>query len=213
MSRLVVTGTGRCGTRYASNLLAASGVRAGHEQVFTFRTALRDRTPNWGGYDADVSWLAVPHLPVNARTILLVRHPLDVVHSMLSLGWFAQGERLLIHRVVEKHRPEVLDETTRHDRCLALWLYWNIAASLHAEAVVRFEDMVADPAALLDPAGITARPSMSALTEILSDSERVNGKDDKKVPTPRPGWGDFRPVLARAALDAAGWFGYQEEDL
>lgn len=207
----MVTGTGRCGTRYASHVLRAAGVECGHEDVFTFPTVNKGRAPEWGALDADVSWLAVPHLPrLDARTVLLVRHPLDVVHSMLALGWFADGQRLLVSRAVERHRPEVLAETTRADRCLALWLHWNLAALPYAYDVVRFEDMVDDPRALLAPACVTGRPTAAALAEILADPERVNSKDDKKTPTARPTWDDFRGPLALAAIRVAGMFGYRE---
>lgn len=210
MSRLLVVGTGRCGTRYASHVLQASGVRCGHEQVFTFRVALGIRQPRWATFTADSSWLAVPSLPVKARTILLVRHPLDVVHSMLQLGWFADDKRKDVARVIYRHRPVIQAETTRPDKALAMWVHWNTCALPYAFDVVRFEDMVRDPAALLAPAGVTGRPTAAALAEILADPARVNTKDDKKTLTPRPAWDDFRPELARAALRTASMFGYRE---
>ncbi len=210
MSRLLVVGTGRCGTRYASHVLSAAGVRCGHEQVFTFRVALGIRQPRWATFTADSSWLAVPSLPVKARTILLVRHPLDVVHSMLQLGWFADDQRKDVARVIYRHRPQIRAEATRPDKALAMWLHWNTCALPYAHAVVRFEDMTRDPRALLAPAGVTGRPTAAALEEILADPARVNTKDDKKTPTPRPKWTDFRPELARAALRVAAMFGYRE---
>lgn len=211
MSRLLVVGTGRCGTRYASHVLQASGVRCGHEQVFTFRVALGIRQPRWATFTADSSWLAVPSLPVaEARTILLVRHPLDVVHSMLALGWFADDQRKDVARVIYRHRPQIRAEATRADKALAMWVHWNTCALPYAFDVVRFEDMVRDPAALLGPAGVTARPSREAVAQIAADPEKTNAKTVKKVPTPRPTWDDFRPALAQAALRVAAMFGYQE---
>lgn len=208
--RLVVTGTGRCGTRYASHLLRAAGVACGHEQVYTFRVARGLRTPDWGEFDADASWMAVPFLP-NLRTpaLLLVRHPLPVVRSMLSLGWFAEGQRKLIANTVDRHRPEVHAEATRTDKALALWVHWNLSALPYVREVVRFEDMVRDPAALLAPAEVTTRPDPAELAAIRTDPTRTNDKADKKQPTPAVGWGDFRPALARAARQAAEIFGYR----
>ena len=211
VSRLLVVGTGRCGTRYASHVLRAAGVECGHEQVYTFRTALGIRQPCWAPFTADSSWLAVPSLPVaEARTILLVRHPLDVVHSMLQLGWFADDQRKDVAKVIYQHRPQIRTEATCADKALAMWMHWNTCALPYAHAVVRFEDMIHDPAALLVPAGVEGRPSPEAVAEIAADPRRVNTKDDKKVPTPRPTWDDFRPALARAALGVAGMFGYRE---
>lgn len=206
-----MVGTGRCGTRYASYVLRAAGVECGHEQVYTFRTALGIRQPRWATFTADSSWLAVPSLPVaEARTLLLVRHPLDVVHSMLALGWFADDQRKDVARVIYRHRPQIRAEATRADKALAMWVHWNTCALPYAHAVVRFEDMVADPAALLVPAGVEGRPSPEAVAEITADPRKVNTKDDKKVPTPRPRWDDFRPGLAQAALRVAAMFGYRE---
>lgn len=210
MRRLLVVGTGRCGTRYASHVLRAAGVECGHEQVFTFRVALGIRRPAWASFAADSSWLAVPSLPVKARTILLVRHPLDVVHSMLSLGWFADDRRKDVAKVIYRHRPEITAEATRADKCLAMWCHWNTAALPYAYDLVRFEDMIRDPRALLAPACVTGRPSAEALAAIRADPRRVNDKADKKIPTARPEWDDFRPGLARAALRTAGMFGYGE---
>lgn len=211
MSRLLVVGTGRCGTRYASHVLRAAGVECGHEQVYTFRVALGIRQPRWATFTADSSWLAVPPLPVaEARTLLLVRHPLDVVHSMLALGWFADDQRKDVARVIYRHRPQIRAEATRPDKALAMWVHWNTCALPYAHAVVRFEDMVRDPAALLAPAGVTARPSREAVAQIAADPEKTNAKTVKKVPTPRPEWGGFRPGLAQAALRVAAMFGYQE---
>lgn len=210
MSRLLVVGTGRCGTRYASHVLRAAGVECGHEQVYTFRVALGIRRVAWASFTAESSWLAVPLLPVKARTILLVRHPLDVVHSMLALAWFADDQRKDVAKVIYRHRPQIRAEATRADKALAMWVHWNTCALPYAYDVVRFEDMTRDPAALLAPAGVTGRPTAAALAEIQADPRRVNTKDDKKTPTQRPAWDDFRPELARAALRTASMFGYGE---
>ncbi|MFC4869334.1 hypothetical protein [Streptomonospora arabica] len=206
-----MTGTGRCGTRYASHVLRAAGVVCGHEQVFTFGVA-RGRTPRWRGFEADASWLAVPRLSeVRARTVLLVRHPLDVAHSMLQLGWFTP-QRASISRVLAAVDPRILGEPTRADQAMALWLRWNTVARPHAAHVVRFGDLVADPAVLLRAAGVAARAAPGALEAIHADTTKTNSKVDRKQPHPRPAWGDIRPSLREQAQELAAEFGYPREE-
>lgn len=212
MRRLLVVGTGRCGTRYASHVLRAAGVECGHEGVFTFRVALGARDPAWNHFTADSSWLAVPVLPgVDARSVLLVRHPLDVVRSMLALGWFADDDRKDVARVIYRHRPEVKAERTCADKALAMWMHWNLAALPYVNAVVRMEDMVRDPLTLLGPAGVTTPRVPLALTEMRADAR--NGKHGKKAPTDRPQWTDFRTGLALAARQVADMFGYDPDEV
>ena len=205
---MIVTGTGRCGTRYTHEVLRAAGINAGHEKVFTYKVGLGVRQPEWGEYQADVSWFAVPRLvEQDCPSVLVVRHPIRVVQSMLELGWFAPGQRKIVLTTVEHFRPDVPKERTRPDACLALWLAWNLAALPHVQAVVRLE--AADfERRLLDGLGIDASPDPDYLAEVRADWERMNTKQDKKVSHPPVDWSTFRPGLRHAALDLAERLGY-----
>lgn len=210
MRRLIV-GTGRSGTRYSSNLLTAAGLRCGHEEVYAYRGVLRDRPVDWGSFDAEASWMAVPDLPtVDAAAALVVRNPLDVVTSMMSLNWFAPTRKVPT-RIARKHRPEILAEKSRADRCLALWWHWNISAVPYVRGVVRLEDLGPGGEGvvrLLDLLDVDGRPDPEELAAIRADGERSNTKADKKNPVPAAQWGDFRPRLADTAMKLADQFGY-----
>lgn len=217
MSRLVVVGTGRCGTRYASHILRAAGVECGHEQVFTFRVALGIRDVRWEGFDADASWLAVPRLAdLHLNAVMVVRHPLRVVHSMLELGWFADDRRKDVAKVIYQYRPEIAHERTRADKALAMWTLWNLGALPYVRHWVRLEDIgPAGPgiAPLLAAARAPGPADPEELTRIRGDAKRSNLKTAAKVAHPAPGWDDFRPALARAARQTAAMFGYDPDEV
>lgn len=212
MSRFVVTGTGRSGTRWCAHLLRAAGVNCGHEQVFTFRVALGRRPHRWREFAADSSWLAVPLLPaLRVPAYLVVRHPLKVAHSMLQLGWFAQDQRRDVNGVIYQHLPQVRDEATREDKALAMWLHWNLTALPYAAHVFRLEHLLTTGGAdLLTAAGRGPVPP-AELEAIAADPARRNTKTDRKRPADPPRWGDFRPELAVAARRVAQMFGYDPD--
>lgn len=90
--RLIVTGTGRCGTGYASRLLSGVGLLTGHEHFFSYaglveaRRRLRQEQKPFLG---DASWMAVPFLGepelAGAFIVHLVRHPKAVLESWLRV--------------------------------------------------------------------------------------------------------------------------------
>lgn len=211
MSRFVIVGSGRCGTGWAAELLRQCGVNCGHERVFRWGPLMRGEPIDWADYQADAAWTAVPRLAeLGLPAVLLTRHPLDAVRSMLALDWFGEavpktgpgsGRRGLA-RIVYGFRPEIKAEPTQADQCLAMWWHWNVAALPHAGAIVRLEDAVRDPLLLLHAVGVHP--------ERLPSVPRWNGKDDKKRPTPRPDWSRFRPELAREARHLAARLGYEE---
>lgn len=82
--RFVITGTGRCGTGYTAALLNACQVPCGHEAVYG-----PDGPGDWGNIRADSSWMAAPHLKEFSGTVVhLLRNPLDVVNSLVGIGFF-----------------------------------------------------------------------------------------------------------------------------
>lgn len=99
MLKYVITGTGRCGTGYMSRLMSKYVCTCGHEKIFTptvTSSNLKDRLA--GNYQADSSWLAIPHLDhpllVDVTLIHLTRHPVAVIASFLSRGFFPAVRRL-----------------------------------------------------------------------------------------------------------------------
>jgi hypothetical protein len=90
MIELLISGCGRSGTGYMASLLNASGVKCGHEDVFTAFGVME----NQDQYVADSSWFAVPYVGDLARStkvIHLVRNPRDVFNSFSRLGMFSDS--------------------------------------------------------------------------------------------------------------------------
>lgn len=100
--KMVIVGTGRCGTGYISKVFTGMGVSCGHERIFGFinRKNILDESlviKNMANANlvADSSWLAVPFLYpefplLSEETVVvhLVRNPIDVIRSFCKLGFF-----------------------------------------------------------------------------------------------------------------------------
>jgi hypothetical protein len=80
----VIASTPRSGTTYIRAVLAACGVRSGHENVFKSSGGV-SRPPDW--LTVEVSGFAGLHPLTNTGPVLhQVRHPLKVVSSLATLG-------------------------------------------------------------------------------------------------------------------------------
>lgn len=120
-----VVGTGRCGTRYASELLSMSGVPCGHEEVFTPFGLQR-------GADlvGDASWHAVPFVvDLGVPAIHLVRRPLDVVNSFLAIGFFRPWSEQRVRprparRFADQYFRTTGDEVRDSVRWCVEWNHW-----------------------------------------------------------------------------------------
>jgi len=89
----VVTGCPRSGTHYLSEVLTRVGLVCRHESVFGPHQS--DFT-GLNGAHGDSSWLAVPflaQLPGDAIVMHQTRHPLDVVRSLLGIGFLDDVSR------------------------------------------------------------------------------------------------------------------------
>lgn len=108
--KVIVTGTGRCGTGFMARVLTEAGIPCGHERVFT----------HWGDVApqiddpqlADASWMAVPWLVHHPAALVLLpyRTPEQVLGSFLGIGFYAQPSvyRTFVYREfphIEDLRP------------------------------------------------------------------------------------------------------------
>lgn len=127
--KLVVTGTGRSGTGFASRWLTSIGIPSGHESFFDHRgldhavhmLAARDYH-----FVGECSWEAAPHLgsqPLrDALVVHQVRHPRKVIESCLRVP-----QEITPHyaRYMEKHLPRIKLYRMTLDRSACRWVYWN----------------------------------------------------------------------------------------
>ena len=107
MLKLIITGTGRCGTTYLAKLVTSMGLKCGHESIFDYseENVIKERLLNpdkrvlslvssrdsqWINpkeIDAESSYLAAPYLDWkelnNTKIIHVYRNPLNVIRSFL----------------------------------------------------------------------------------------------------------------------------------
>ena len=212
MRRFVVVGTGRSGTGYMSRLLTACGIPCGHEQVFGPAQATRAKPVVWGKWEADASWLAVPRLPMlGVPVVLVTRHPLPTVRSMVQLGQFTDdGADGLYGSVIRAFRPEVYAERTEPDRALAMWVHWTVAAAAHADHILALEHLTADRlTGVLHDLG--ASVDLDTVQAALDTTPPANQAAHRKRISYRPSWTDHRRQLADLARRLAGLFGYDPD--
>lgn len=140
----VITGTGRCGTRWLASTLQAAGINATHEKVFR-----PDRKVGRRHVRVDVSWLALTH-PHSHPTMLMAREPRGCIASLIDCGLFTDGDRYT--RAVARCIPLTGDAFT--DACA----WWCWANTRPAKVRWRIDQPDRLPAALrkvgLDPDGV-----------------------------------------------------------
>lgn len=232
----VVTGTGRSGTRYVSELFRAAGVRCGHEDWFGPVPGLRDvqTIPRAGPrklhgavsrvreewrrrrqiLDGDASWLAVPRLPTFGGTVLLqLRHPVPVIRSFVGMSFFSDPERsgsVFFHRFARAHFPITGDDVVD---AMRWWIEWNRRAERYADRTYRLEDLdVARFARLLTDVGVTTDVVQRARRAFATAPADRNAAEDLGFQRASLGWADLPSGPLKQELAAAACrFGYVPE--
>ena len=138
--RFIITGTGRCGTGFLATAMLFCRVRCGHEEMFTPDGMIRN--PFLRG---DASWLAAPFLDqVAAYKLHLVRHPLDVINSMVGIRLFddedVTEERKPYQEFIREHST-AWDEASPVERAMRFYVEWNRKIEPYAHKRVRVEDV------------------------------------------------------------------------
>jgi len=134
---LLVTGCGRSGTGYTSQLLQESGLVIGHERLekdgcVSWPMALDGEYEVWGPSAKGLHFKHVFHQ---------VRHPLDVISSWHTNTGEATPGLLKTWKYVYDHIPQIKPEEPLLVRCAKYWYYWNLEAEKKAEWRYRIEDI------------------------------------------------------------------------
>ena len=205
MKRFLVTGCPRSGTRYTATLYKHLGVHIEHERVFGVGEAMGNRPVRWRLFEGDVSWLAVPSLPLDDVVVMhQVRHPLEFVRSVVGFG-FLSDERadLAFPKVVRHNAPEVYVPSTQIERGATMWRVWNERAAPHATITYRIEDL--DAGLLLDLCRLIELPVSDEQAEFAIETlpKNINQRPrDESV-----SWEAIEPIVGKAAAR----FGYSGE--
>ena len=139
--RFVITGTGRCGTKYVATLLQVLGIHVRHEGVWTMTNPTK---PDWQDKWGEVGWEAAPHLDEHVGPVIrLIRNPIDSINSRMNSGWFQPELHNNPHyRKLHDYVDSILNLQERFenplDRAVAHWIEWN--DMIPADETFRIED-------------------------------------------------------------------------
>lgn len=144
--KALVTGTGRCGTQWAANVLALVGVKSTHERVFNERVGAGDEPVlyDWD-VDVDCSWMAVAQRSWWVPSLLVVREPAACIRSLYGarFAWGEGDEKF--SRVIARTMPWVFEHHNPVDRLLAYYVHWNLNAIARATWVTTFDEFTTNP--------------------------------------------------------------------
>lgn len=170
--KLVITGTGRCGTGYVARVLQQAGVSAGHEQAYT-----PDGEFHSPGLEADVSWLAMPHLrSLRSRGVatgLVYRHPAAFISSVLGINFFQNPTDYL--KFAELHCPE-LEGLSPFDKACQFYNEWNRRALKKSDFVFNIDYPAWDRIAQTLP-GASISSLASAIPKVSQSYNHRNRED------------------------------------
>lgn len=121
-------GTGRCGTRFASRLSGAFGLKVGHERVYA------------DGVSSCLPWHVFEHgeIPMDFdRTVHIVREPLACIASLTTLtpaSWNAFGRYTPTYWRTARWKDKLLTASEHY-------LHWNRLCAERADVTLRVEDL------------------------------------------------------------------------
>lgn len=145
--KLIVTGTGRCGTAWVANFLNQLQVGIGHERIihpgYLPPAPGVDMLPE--GLRGESSWMAVPHLPrlrdQGADVVHLVREPMACISSLLNTGLFNDEvpEAFIEYaKWLRDYMPIPYDDPLL--RTVYYYITWNEEIEKYAQFRMRIED-------------------------------------------------------------------------
>jgi hypothetical protein len=203
-ARIVITGSGRCGTKWTSEALTAAGIPCGHEAAHSHLAV-----GEWPeSLCADSSWMAATMLDVvTDPVVLLVRHPLSVVSSWVEIGFFSWDMDNPTHEPLRRFAPHVYRYPAAPDRALAMWLTLTRAALARAEMILRIESIAGTFPRFVAWAGGDAELAADAAADIPpmnhhSESRAVTGLRHVES------WDAHDARLASYSYDLARILGY-----
>jgi hypothetical protein len=219
--KLLVTGCGRSGTLYASEVWKSQGLdvrhenprppngRMGRDGIASWYMTVNDPDPPFGPSAADYEFDLVIHQ---------VRHPLKVIPSvaLVIFGDPASVRDPLSRQYIERNAPETRLSTEErslpHRQQLLLqaaryWYCWNLLSQQKASLTVRVEHLTASLRGLCDLLGIAYR---SEAADLISRS--THGRDlYTNEAHCQIGWEDINridPALCQKIKELALAYGY-----
>ena len=188
----IVSGTGRCGTKYMSRVLTACGIICGHEKVFSFRGIIQYNKMmeiiknkfNIKQYHeeypekllADSSFLTVPFLDeLSCKVIHLIRHPCDFVRSTICRPLDEEDTFLINHFFL----PEIYNYENNIDRSFYYWFAWNKMVT-KKDFLQKIEDPLDGLFSFLKKSPVVVKREKSLTTGDLITVDMIKNQDLKK---------------------------------
>ena len=199
--RFVITGTGRCGTKYVSRLLTAAGIKTGHEQWWN---PLDQKASRLVG---DASWCAAFNLDgYQGHVFHQVRDTIKVVQSMVAV-------EVAPHRVTKawpQYRRRFIEFTGDPViDAMRITEAWLTESERSAEWMWRLEDVDQDLVfELAERIGVRLRKDRVAAA-MLQVPRTTNKKAEKRARDINIGWEDLPDGELKDRLAAfASKYGY-----
>lgn len=204
--KLLISGSGRSGTKFTAKLLKKLGQKVDHERVDDYGTV------SWYFCIQDAEWY--PYHPWDPRrvhsgergqhyefeTILhQTRHPLKAIASMMKVHQVIDYEWAYEHGLIRSMDDKPLV------KAMSLWSSANFAIEERAHWQYRMEDLVAGSVwdEWLDRCGLPQQPM-----PVMKPANRATGYRTPEKLT-RQDLMDANPVTALAIIGQAARYGYQ----
>lgn len=169
--RTVVTGSARSGTKWLSLLLNDIGVPSTHEDVWK-----PNGTHMWGNSKAvEVSCIANAFDLSEQSVFHLVRHPLDVIPSLIERELVELKNGGYRHaNFVHDQVPEVAQKTKIETKAAAYWLHWIDLADSQSQRRFRLEGLKAEDVITV-ARSVGANPRVPEVNSRMRSSPIPNG--------------------------------------
>jgi len=123
---LLITGTGRCGTKFVAMVLDELGYPCATEKRFNYGGFVYDDAYQFE-IPREASWMAAPHLDQlpDVTAVHLVRHPRNVISSMSAIGLFTNVNVIGYRNYAYKYLPSLEGCENPLDEAAHFYLEWN----------------------------------------------------------------------------------------
>lgn len=123
--KYLAIGCPRSGTGYVSQLLTAGGIPCSHEGLYNVGGEIAD----WwqGEWQAESSWLAVPHLakiPSATTIVRVMRDPVASIRSMVRIGLFSEPDNKA-RAFIYQHCPGLRAIANPFEAAVLFWADWD----------------------------------------------------------------------------------------
>ena len=129
---VILTGVPRSGLGFIAAVMSQSGIPSTHNKVFDGE--------GWEWQRIEASWKAAQYLPLDARIVHVVRHPLAVIQSILA------------HGIIDECDIPISLPANETEAAMHLYLEWNRMIEPWAEQFIRIEELAPEDLVMISQA-------------------------------------------------------------